>query len=173
VRTPVKVLLVCLCLCSAARVSIAEGNCPAGMYPITSPGVLGCAPIPVAQGEPVRTRRWASRWGAVAADEAGSGVHGVATGQLTQDAAESLARQRCQLGGGQKCSTFTVYANTCVYVAGPPSDTSAVAPVSLVAVAGSPDSGVQKMALAQCQQQNSRACIVAYTDCASPVPVDD
>lgn len=156
-------------LLCVANSCLAEGNCPAGMFPITSPGVLGCAPIAVAPAAPVSHPRWSSRWGAVASDEAASGVHGVATGQASQFAAEVLARQRCTAGGGQACSTFTVYANTCIFIAGPPPDPSATVRVNLVAVAGDAAGGARRIALERCARENARSCIVAYTDCVQPV----
>lgn len=48
----------------------AEGNCPAGMYPIGGQGVLGCTPIPQStQAAPSQpSGHWVSQWGAIASD---------------------------------------------------------------------------------------------------------
>lgn len=90
------------------------GTCPPGYYPVNSPGVMGCAPIPgyggsdeAAPPEP----RWESRWGAVAAGGEGFGtVENLPSRRL----AEKQALQKCREMANEptRCKIYS-FANTC------------------------------------------------------------
>lgn len=94
------------------------GTCPSGYYPVNSPGVMGCAPIPGYDGsdEPEAAGpRWESRWGAVAAGGTGFGD---AKGLPSRRAAEKLAMQKCRETAKEPsgCKIYS-FANTCAALA--------------------------------------------------------
>ena len=101
-----------------ARNSYAEGGtCPSGYYPVNSPGVMGCAPMP-GGGEPLDTGPyWATTWGAIAVDSERNVV--VSTyGQRSKRKAESSAVKECRAkGGSKKCEAMISFYNQCAAMA--------------------------------------------------------
>lgn len=149
----------------------AEGRCPPGMYPISSPGVLGCAPIPqVPQEESSPAFRWESRWGAIASDASGTMIHGLSREQPTRDAAVQRALQRCQEAGGQACSLRFTYSNSCVFVAAPYVDGEPAAGTPSAA-SGPQDGKAEALALSDCKLANGVGCRIDYAACSHPVLV--
>lgn len=113
-------LLMLPCMLAIWTPAHAEGgSCPNGYYPVNSPGVSGCAPIP-GYGRQQQSQapnappppKWESRWGAIATDEP-HGIFGSVTGMQSRHAAESAAMSDCAAKGGQDCKLETWYSNGC------------------------------------------------------------
>ena len=90
------------------------GTCPPGYYPVNSPGVMGCAPIPGGGDEPADTGpSWVTTWGAIAADgerQIVSSVHSY----RSKRKAESAAIKQCRARGGSKnCKALISFYNRC------------------------------------------------------------
>lgn len=165
------VLLIAGFACLPAR---AEGNCPAGMYPIHSPGVMGCAPIPGAQPQAAPPRveprgpQWSNRWGAVARDMTGSEIYGVASNRRTDWEARTLAVVNCMDQGGKKCQVVTEYRNSCVFAAQPHANGVTV-PGTVSVVSGGQQDTSRAKALANCEVENRTTCMITYTECSEAV----
>ena len=104
-------------LLGASDVAHAEGGtCPSGYYPVSSPGVMGCAPIPNQAGDSAQdtTPRvtWVDRWGAIASDNRTGNV-GTIGGQTSKRKARQIALERCGAG----CKIDMVYYNQCAAIA--------------------------------------------------------
>ncbi|MEA9677134.1 DUF4189 domain-containing protein [Xanthomonas campestris pv. raphani] len=92
----------------------AEGNCPAGYYPIGGQGVSGCAPIGSSTSNtPQPTGEWETRWGALARDKSNS-VLGVSAKESSRSAAKKVAMKFCTEAGGESCEVKVVYKNGCI-----------------------------------------------------------
>jgi hypothetical protein len=83
------------------------GHCtPIGFYPISSPGVMGCAPIPgygdSSQPSQSSPQKWQTRWWAIAVDGR-KGSPGTAVGMQSKVEAESTAMMECRAKGGDNC----------------------------------------------------------------------
>lgn len=150
---------------TAVPSSYAEGGCPAGMYPIQSPGVMGCAPFPQAPGP-----RWVTKWGAVATDAENLGPHGVSNNENSERRARKLAMKNCRRGGGKKCGISAVYANACYFSAMPHDGQGFVRGRRAFSWGGNADEA-ETMALGQCESINGRTCRIEYSACALPVLV--
>lgn len=150
---------------ASSRSSYAEGGCPAGMYPIHSPGVMGCAPFPQAPGP-----RWATRWGAVASDTANVGPHGVSNNESSKRQAKRLAMERCRQGGSKKCKITAVYWNSCYFSAMPHDGREFLRGRQAFAWGGAADEA-KALALRDCEKANGRTCQIEYSACALPVEV--
>ena len=145
----------------------AEGNCPAGFYPIGGQGVQGCAPIPGGSGgggsPSAPAGEWMTRWGAIA-ESVSSTLVGTSMGQATKQEAERLSIARCQAEGARDCRVSISYYNQCVaYVVpssgrGKGSITSAVDKATAI-----------KLAKEKCTDARGEACAVAYSECSLPV----
>lgn len=102
-------------LLAFGKAALAEGGtCPPGYYPVNSPGIMGCAPIPGGSSQPPDTGpSWVTTWGAIAADGdkqivASSFNHG------SKRRAESSAIKECRAkGGSKKCKTWVSFYNQC------------------------------------------------------------
>jgi len=141
------------------------GSCPDGFYPIASPGVSGCAPIPGYGGGQSNPRmkqpmpRWADSWGALAFSEI-NGAVGVAARMSSEQAARESALSDCRAAGGEdKCKLETTYYNQCVALAWGEkfSSTSRAETVELA-------SG---LAMKACDK-GSRNCKIVYSECSLP-----
>lgn len=92
------------------------GTCPNGYYPVNSPGMMSCAPIPgynqqQAAPQPPQPQ-WESRWGAISTD-ASRGVVGATSGMPSRQAAEQAVIADCRAKGGTECKLQVSYANGC------------------------------------------------------------
>ncbi len=97
--------------------ALAEGgHCPPGYYPISSPGVMGCAPIPgygdSSQSVQPSSPEWQTRWGAIAVDGK-KGSLGTAVGMRSKGEAENTAMLECRAKGGDSCEIDLTYHNQC------------------------------------------------------------
>lgn len=149
-----------LCLC-ADGAAFAEGRCPPGYYPVDTPGVAGCAPIPVIpQTGPARSAQpqWETRWGAIAIDGTNS-VVGAVTGMQSKRKAEKAAIKQCRAKGGDRCEVELAYYNQCGVIAW--GDTGYVTAGSATVPEAS------ELAVRQCNQSTSN-CRVYYADCSLP-----
>lgn len=144
----------------------AEGGCPAGMYPIHSPGVMGCAPIP-RRPEPPRPRRL-TRWGALVTDVSGSGINGVSDNEKTERRATKVALDRCRNSGGKKCEVSATYSDACFYVAAPYQGDKRL-PGRRQFAWGADASEAEATALRDCSDLNGAACRIEYSACSLPV----
>lgn len=110
-----------------ANASWAEGGtCPPGYYPVNSPGVMGCAPMPGGSGQPPDTGPyWMTTWGAIAADGERNVVAST-FGMHSRRKAESSAIKLCRSkGGSKKCKAMISFYNQCAAMAA--GDTRAIA----------------------------------------------
>lgn len=96
---------------------MAEGaHCPSGYYPVSSPGVMGCAPIPgygdSSQPSQSSPQKLQTRWGAIAVDGR-KGSLGTSVGMQSKVEAESTAMMECRAKGGDNCEVDLTYYNQC------------------------------------------------------------
>jgi len=156
----------------------AEGRCPPGQYPTGgSNGVLGCAPIPGANGEtaqpppPVPTGKWESRWGAIAVDEdvpVGAVTPiGVAVSRKSKQDARGAALDACSQRGGKRCVVRLAYHDQCAVIA---DLTSAIGSgkrsVSYFASAETTGKA-EALGLKECAAANGGAeCEIVYSACS-------
>lgn len=102
-------------LLSFGKIALAEGGtCPSGYYPVNSPGIMGCAPMPGGSGQPPDTGpSWMTTWGAIAAD----GDKQIVTSSFKHGSrrkAESTAIKECRAkGGSKKCKAWVSFYNQC------------------------------------------------------------
>lgn len=97
--------------------AFADGNCPAGQFPIGggSAGWEGCAPyeVPAHGGSPIDPGpKWATRWGAIAVD-GNAGKFGGVEGMASRSRASKAATQICRQNGGSSSKVMAVYYNQC------------------------------------------------------------
>lgn len=151
------------------RIGDAEGGCPAGMYPIHSPGVMGCAPMPSPPSAP--GPRWLSKWGAVATDAENAGPHGVSNNERSERRATKLAMERCRKGGGKRCEISATYSNAC-YFSAMPHDGQVFVPGFRHFAWGPRAEEAEGVALEKCQASNHRQCRIEYSACSLPVLVE-
>jgi Domain of unknown function (DUF4189) len=162
--------LIVLALCvvfSAPKIALAEGGtCPPGYYPVNSPGVSGCAPIPGYGGgqDPVATGpSWMSTWGAIATDNSVSAI-GSVTRQSSKRQAQRNAVKSCRANGGtNKCKVSLAYYNQCGVMA--IGDSFAV-----THGAGTVEEA-SKAAIARCSRETQN-CRVILSECSYPVRVN-
>lgn len=113
-------LLLTLCATSLAWTAIArgEGRCPPGMYPIHSPGVAACAPIPQTQSVVTHhAPRYKDQWGAIARGKStNSSQYGASAGFASRAGAEKAAVKDCE-AGPEKCGVWFYYSNQCAAMA--------------------------------------------------------
>lgn len=113
------IVLLALLMCFPFLLPRAQaGTCPPGFYPVNSPGVMGCAPIPGNADQSEATGpSWMTTWGAIAADGERSVVAST-FGQHSKRKAESIAIKECRAkGGGKKCKTWISFYNQCAAMA--------------------------------------------------------
>ncbi|MBX3711177.1 MAG: DUF4189 domain-containing protein [Lysobacter sp.] len=141
------------------------GTCPPGYYPVNSPGVMGCAPMPTNGGSiPDTGPLWATTWGAIAVDGPAQ-VVGTSHTQKSKRKAHSVALSNCRAKGGAKknCSVLISFYNQCAAIAGGDSEaTTHSAPTP--EQAGS-------LALNSCSLATSN-CKVLNVTCTFPVRVN-
>ena len=142
------------------------GTCPPGYYPINSPGVMGCAPIPDYDGSDESDEwsppqpEWESRWGATVM---GGGGFGASSNQRSKKQARKLAKQEClKNNGGKGCDDVSWYANQCVAVAG--------GQQIAVTMQAPERAEAERLAVADCNLRD-RECTVLYAACSFPVRV--
>ncbi|NUO74953.1 MAG: DUF4189 domain-containing protein [Lysobacter sp.] len=142
----------------------AEQGCPSGFTPNAAgtPGAQ-CIPIGGLNGsgdgggysqDP--GPQWASRWGAIAIDNA-SGKTGLAGSMSSKRKAEKGALAQCKEKGGANCQVKLAYRNQCGVVAwGEGNMTTAHAPTVADA---------SKLAVGECERSVSK-CEVFFSDCS-------
>ncbi|WP_115528119.1 MULTISPECIES: DUF4189 domain-containing protein [Xanthomonas] len=103
--------------------ALAEGNCPAGYYPIGGQGATGCAPMNADHGNGLAqpSGEWQTRWGAIAVDDVGKNL-GVSSGESSKSKANKLAVSRCGEEGASGCKAIITYKNGCIAMAGSASE---------------------------------------------------
>ena len=164
-------------LMSLSSVALAEGNCPAGFYPIGGQGVQGCAPIPgravpQAQGQPRATPGvWEDRWGAIADDSAdrlgATLVTGVVRSRGSEAEAKRMALAECVRLGGKECAVRMTYYNQCVAIADP-MNVKGGSPVGQAVIARAPsEAKARANAVSSCSRlRNGQVCEIAYSACS-------
>lgn len=158
-------VFVFLWLCTGliwAPEAFAEGNCPAGYFPIGggSAGWEGCASMGPAQGNggnqgsqpPLKPR-----WGAIAITD---GAFGVAAGAESEAEAKREAISDCEsMSKGRPCEVRMAYDNQCAALAwGTHINAVARAPGQLQA---------EQLAMARCSSKDTK-CEIYYSDCSLP-----
>lgn len=168
----IKALSLCLVLIGTLFLTVglthAEGNCPAGYYPIGasqgSAGPQGCAPMPgynrQQQGVSSPTR-WTSQWGAFATDDINGGV-GVGVGSLSKRGAEKAAIADCESKGGTQCKVRVAYDNECAALVAGKSGYNVSANVTLEEAI--------KDGMKKCKAATTD-CDVYFSSCSLPIRV--
>lgn len=172
--------LVLLMLAATSCSVWADGRCPPGQFPVGGQGMLGCAPIPGANGgtaapvppaAPRPTGKWETRWGALAED-AGANERGVplATGvsesRKTKSEASKPAIAQCQSGGGLRCEVVTTYYNQCIAVADPkPPSQGGPGGKSIIYTAETAELAVSEV-MKRCSPPGTVQCSIAYSACS-------
>lgn len=153
-------LLVAMGLCSLSGLALAEGRCPPGYYPVDSPGVAGCAPMPIIPSRKPSEPRvmWVDRWGAIAADGKNA-ILGTATGMASKRKAQKAALLQCRSKGGLACKVDMAYYNQCaVLVTGDKQ--------FIVQVAATVNEAT-KLGMKACGMADTN-CRIYYADCSLP-----
>ena len=100
---------------AATKLFAEGGTCPEGYYPVNSPGVMGCAPIPGSGLPQEQVIEWEDRWISVAFGKNGFGA---AVDMPSKRKAEKLAIANCKQMGGLDCHINLTTYNQCIAVAG-------------------------------------------------------
>lgn len=156
--------VLCLFALLYANTALAEGGtCPPGYYPVNSPGVMGCAPMPGGTGEPLDTGpSWMTTWGAIAADS-DSQIVASSYGQHSKRKAESTAIKECRAkGGSKKCKAWISFYNQCGVMAAGDSQATTYR-------AGTAEEASREV-LKRCSTLTSN-CRIIQTACSYPVRV--
>lgn len=157
-----------LALFSVAVEAWAEGGtCPQGYYPVDSPGVMGCAPIPGGESEgyenppPDPGPQWKTQWASIAFGNNGLGV---STNMSSKRQAEKAALAQCREMGGTGCYINLTTYNQCVAVAGG----GHTAPT-----AGAADQETaESMVMDDCRKDMKNTnCRIYYSACSYPVRI--
>lgn len=152
-------ILFLISLLGISGVAYAEGGtCPPGYYPVSSPGVMGCAPIPNQAGNSAQnvTPRvtWVDRWGAIASDNKTGNV-GTIGGQTSKRKATKLALERC----GNGCKIDMIYYNQCAAIAW------GTGSYSVNGAATVDEASTRAMSVCQ---QGASDCKIVFTECSLP-----
>jgi hypothetical protein len=154
-----------LCLMPFHSAFAEGGTCPPGYYPVNSPGVMGCAPMPNSGGGvPDVGPFWVTSWGAIAMDGPAR-VIGASHSQRSKRKASAMAVSDCRAKDGAKknCSVLISFYNQCGAIAG--GDTEAT-----THSAGTAEQAGAR-ALQRCSSLTSN-CKVMQTTCSYPMRVD-
>ena len=127
---------------------------------------MGCAPIPQA---PAAVRTLPDSWGAIASDEAGANVHGIAKGHPSRISAANYALRRCKESGGTQCRVYAAYANTCIFIAHPYVNGAYVQGAPIFALGG-PESNAAYLAISDCEKKSGGSCRLDYSSCSLATP---
>ncbi len=141
------------------------GTCPSGYYPVNSPGVTGCAPIPSSGSEiPDVGPFWVTSWGAIAVDGPAH-IIGASHSQRSKRKANAMALADCKARGGAKknCEVLISFHNQCGAIAG--GDTEA----TTFSAGTAEEAGA--LALQRCSSLTAN-CKVLQTTCSYPMRVD-
>jgi hypothetical protein len=164
-------ILLGIALATGAGTAAAEGNCPPGYFPIGggTGGWQGCAPMGPApapqnsnnqQSSPTATmtRRWASRWGAIATT---NGAFGYSVEMRSEESARQVALADCESkANGQRCKIKLVYQDQCAALAwGDEGNIASSSPTAAEA---------EQRALAACERHDLKRCEVYYSACSFP-----
>ena len=164
-------------LMTLSSVALAEGNCPAGFYPIGGEGVQGCAPnacraVPQPQSQPRATPGvWEDRWGGIAddsADRLGSTLAtGVVSSRRSEAEAKRMALAGCARMGGKACVVRMTYYNQCVAIADA-ANVEGGSSVGEPVIARAPsEAKARANAVSSCSRlRNGQVCEIAYSACS-------
>lgn len=162
-----RLILSCAVLLITGDLNAEGGTCPQGYYPVNSPGVMGCAPIPDygsqdsgdSPYEP--TPRWKTQWVSIAFGVNGLGV---APNMPSKRKAEKAALDKCREMGGMDCHINLTTYNQCVAVAGG----GHTAPT-----AGAADlKTAESLVMEDCvKDPANKECKVYYSACSYPIRV--
>jgi len=143
------------------------GTCPQGYYPVNSPGVMGCAPIPGGEGEGYGNPpldpgpQWKTQWVSIAF---GNNGFGAATHMPSKRKAESKALAQCREMGGTGCHVNLTTYNQCVAVA----SGGHTAP----SAGASDQETAESIAMNDCMADEKNAsCEIYYAACSYPVRI--
>lgn len=162
-----RIIVILAALLPSSAVRAEGGTCPPGYYPMNSPGVSGCAPIPGSGGseEPEPSGpRWRKQWIALAIDTS-VGAVGVALDQPSKSAAKKESVRQCINNGGtvKGCELLAATWNQCLSMAwGDGYTTTFGAPNNSDAMNGAMD---------QCSKR-AKNCKVIFINCSWGVRAD-
>ena len=158
-------LLVLLSVVGIRSAQAEGGTCPAGYYPVNTPGVMGCAPIPGygGDGQPVDVGpSWMTTWGAISAD-ATNGTVATSDGQSSKRRAQKSSVDACRAsGGGKACRVWIAFHNQCAAMAASQSFAATYS-------AGTIEEA-SSLALGKCAAQSTH-CRVVAAKCSYPVRI--
>jgi hypothetical protein len=159
--------------CAGVLLSIAMdaraegGTCPQGYYPVNTPGVMGCAPIPGSGSDRSSSAprdpgpQWQTRWLSVVF---GNNGFGAAVDMPSKRKAENAALAQCRAMGGTACYVNMTTYNQCIAVA----RGGHTAPS-----AGAHDQETaESLAIRECMKDAKNAnCEIYYSACSYPVRI--
>ncbi|XFC39468.1 DUF4189 domain-containing protein [Stenotrophomonas indicatrix] len=163
-------ILLCLLMIAGSLpfTSMAEGNCPPGMYPIGGQGSQGCAPIPVSStGSQYNNRpNWAQTVLGVAMDARGDTF--ISNSMRFRGKAKRASMKECREFGKGGCTLATLFQAQSVAVAhaGLGTETTSV-------VAAMSEQGAVIVAMQQCsakaawRQMPQDQCRISNTACTA------
>jgi len=163
-------------LLGASGAAYAEGGtCPPGYYPVNSPGVMGCAPIPgydnggggggggYGGGGGPPPAQWESRWGAIVLGK--PWALGAANNMRSKQAAEQAAMADCRAKKGIECKLRRSYFNSCgIVVVG--SDPPGVSTGNADTVKDAAETGLKA-----CRKAGAKDCYLLWSGCSTPVRI--
>lgn len=154
-----------LFLLAIANIAYAEGGtCPPGYYPVSSPGVMGCAPIPNYNQNNVSatptSERWATRWGAIAIDDtsADTGL-GTVSDMPSKRKAEQVALSKCRENGAAACKLKLSYYNQCAAIAWGDTGYNAARAATV--------EEASEISIRECSANHAN-CKIYYSECSLP-----
>lgn len=160
-------VLLALALMSLSGLAQAENGCPAGYQPWRIPiqSADDCVPIPNYGNESTPAQpqaRWATRWGAIAVDNANAEI-GAVVGMPSKRQAKKAALKQCGEKKKGKCQVELTYYNQCAVVitADNGHNMSGAATVEAATRAG----------LQTCISSGDTNCRVYYSACSPPVRI--
>lgn len=146
--------------------------CPQGV----PPGDPRCGPSSGVSGidmtPPPSGPRWQLTWGAIASDST-TGDVGTTTGHFSRGKAKREALSKCAALGARSCKLDLAYKHQCAVIAWASENGKSVAGPAITRGGPSIEDASQG-ALASCKKMRSGGeCTIVYSDCTSPVLVNN
>ncbi|GKS92245.1 DUF4189 domain-containing protein [Acidovorax sp. SUPP2539] len=139
--------------------AVAQTACLSGV----AAGSARCSPSSDGgeEASPRPTGEWIKTWGVIATSP--SGIGGVSSRQLSEDAARKMALENCRSAGMWDCKVEFVYQNQCVALVHP-----AQAIGAAFTTAATAEEAV-RLGKARCAELVKGECKVAISECSEPV----
>ncbi|MBT2747216.1 MULTISPECIES: DUF4189 domain-containing protein [unclassified Lysobacter] len=156
------VLLLAVLVALPTGPSKAEGGCPPGQIPYSGTSLGSCGPIQGVSTPASPGPSWASRWGAIATDDAGA--FGIVAEVDSKSAAKAQALKECRdRSTKNKCRLSFAYKNQCAVVV-------ASRTASFSESAATLEEALEN-ANQVCRKSSESECWIYYSGCSLPVRV--